>query len=53
MNNPALILAIIQAILQYGPQAVIAIAVAMRDAEITPEDVENIFIDKEPEDYFK
>jgi hypothetical protein len=53
MNNPALILTIFQAILQYGPQAVITIGDAMRDTEITPEDVEKLFIDKEPEDYFK
>jgi hypothetical protein len=53
MKNPALILAIIQAILQYGPQAVITIGDAMRDTEIIPEDVENLFINKEPEEYFK
>jgi pyrrolidone-carboxylate peptidase len=53
MNNTVLTLAIIQAILQYGPQAVITIGDAMRDTEITPEDVDKLFIDKEPEEYFK
>jgi hypothetical protein len=53
MTNAALTLAIIQAILQYGPQAVITISDAMRDEDITPEDIEELFIDEDPEDYFK
>ena len=50
--NEALILAIIQALLTYGPKAVFAIAAAMATKEITPEEIRELFIDKKPEDYF-
>lgn len=47
------ILAVITAILRYGPNAIIAIAAAMKsDGEVTAEDIQALFIDKEPEEYF-
>lgn len=47
-----LILAIIETILKYGPSAVSNIAVALQNENVTPKDIKNLRIDKEPEDYF-
>lgn len=51
--NALLVISIIQAILRYGPDAVLTIADAMQKSSPTPEDIKNLFIDKEPEDFFK
>lgn len=48
----ALVIAIVQAILKYGPSAVHTISQAMSNDNITPEQIEALFIHKEPEDYF-
>ena len=49
----ASILAIVTAILKYGPTAITSIAKALEVKEdITPEDIKELFIDKDPEDYF-
>lgn len=48
-----LTLSIIRAVILFGPSAVQAIASAMDDREVTAADVNALFIDKEPEDYFK
>ena len=48
----ALALAIIEAILKYGPNAVVAIAAAFETETPTPEHIKALFIDKEPEEYF-
>ena len=50
--NEALILSIIKAILDHGPSAVEAIASALKRGEVTPEDIDKLFITKSPEDYF-
>jgi hypothetical protein len=49
-----LTLSIISAILIHGPQAVIKISNAMMvaNSELSPEDVENLFITKDPGGYF-
>ena len=52
-QNALLVIAIAQAVLRYGPPAVIAIAAAMEDADVTPEDINSLFINTDPEDYFK
>lgn len=52
MMNAELVLVIVQSILTYGPSAVTAIAEVMQHTEITVEDVRNLFIDNDPEDYF-
>jgi hypothetical protein len=49
----ALILEIIISVLKYGPTAIISIANAMQEKEITVEDVRALFIDKDPEEFFK
>jgi len=47
-------LSIIEMILKYGPQAIFAISEAMKKKEdITKEDIQNLFITKDPEEYFK
>ncbi len=52
--DATLMIAIIQAILRHGPEAVINIADLMKSKDqVTPEDVENLFITKRPEEYFK
>jgi hypothetical protein len=48
----ALVLSIIQAVLTYGPDAVIAISDALREGKRTPEEIKALFIDKMPEEYF-
>lgn len=51
----AVILAIIESVLKYGPSAIRAIYELMEsagDANITPAMIRNLKIDKEPEDYF-
>ena len=50
--NAALALAIIQAILQYGPNAVITIAAAFDKGDPTPDQIRALFINKTPEEYF-
>ncbi len=47
-----LILAIIKAVCDYGPNAVMAIANAMKIGQVTAEDIEKLFITKNAEDYF-
>lgn len=51
--NAALVIAIVQAVLTYGPNAVIAISNAMQTSDPTPEQIKALFIDKEPVEYFK
>ena len=48
----AMILAIIEKIIRYGPSAVIAIAKAFESGKPTVEEIENLTIDKDPEEYF-
>lgn len=50
--NATLVIAIIQAILRHGPSAVHTISDAMSVGDITPEQIDELFIHKEPEDYF-
>jgi len=52
MDN-ALIIAIMQMVLKYGPKAVIAIGEAMKSDNVTAEDIQALFIDKKPEEYFE
>jgi hypothetical protein len=50
-----LTLSIISAILIHGPQAVIKISNAMQATppdKLSPEDIENLFITKDPGEYF-
>ncbi len=52
--NTELIIAIIQVILRHGPKAVINIADLMKSKDqVTPEDVERLYIAKTPGEYFK
>ena len=53
--SAALTLTIIEMILRYGPTAVqiIADALAEKTEEPTPEYIRTLFIDKDPEEYFK
>jgi len=47
------ILATIMAILKYGPSAITSIAKTLEvKDEITPGEIKELFIDKDPEDYF-
>jgi hypothetical protein len=48
----ALALAIIQAILTYGPNAVITVSKALEEGKRTPEEIKALFIGKAPEEYF-
>ena len=48
----ALALSIIQAILTYGPDAVIAISKALEEGKRTPDEIRALFITKTPEEYF-
>jgi len=51
--NAALILAIVEKILIYGPPAVLIIAEILKaNLDITPEDIRELKIDKNPADYF-
>jgi hypothetical protein len=51
--DAALTLAVITAILQYGPSAVITISGALQaNDNITAEDIKKLFILKEPGEYF-
>ena len=52
MSELALTSAIIIAILQHGPSAVLAIAELFKSGEPTAEDISNLFITKKPEEYF-
>lgn len=53
-DNAYLILSIIEAVLNHGPQAVVAISDAMKsNDQITPEDIDKLFIIKDPEFYFE
>jgi len=54
MGASALItLTIIEMVLKHGPQAVLAIAAAWETDAPTPEQIRGLFIDKDPEEYFK
>jgi len=53
MANAALTIAIVQAILRYGPTAVITISNAFDKGEPTVEEIEALFIDKSAVEYFK
>jgi len=53
MESAALTIAIAQAILRYGPTAVITISKAFDKGEPTVEDINQLFIDKSPVEYFK
>ncbi len=48
-----LILAIIDKLLVYGPRVVVEISAAFENGDPTAEDIRNLKITKEPEDYFK
>jgi len=48
-----LVIAIVGAVIKYGPSAVQTISTAMKDKDITPEDIKDLFIDKDPAEYFK
>ena len=50
--NAELTLAIIAAIVKYGPSAVVTISAAMQQGSVTSADIKALFIDKEPEEYF-
>lgn len=52
MASAVLTLTIIEMILKYGPQAVLAIASAWETEAPTPEQIEALFIDEDPEEYF-
>ena len=47
-----LILAIIKAVCDYGPNAVVTISNAMKVGNVTAEAIEALFITKNAEDYF-
>jgi hypothetical protein len=49
----ALILAIIEKLLVYGPGVVVEVAAAFENAEPTADDIRALKITKKPEDYFK
>jgi len=53
--NAYLTLSIIEAILNHGPEAIMAISSAMKvkGDQITPEDIDKLFINKDPESYFE
>lgn len=51
--NAVLTLTIIEMILRYGPAAVAIIADAMETEDPTPAQIRGLFINKEPEEYFK
>ena len=53
MASAVLTLTIIEMILKYGPQAVLTISAAWEDEAPTPEQIRGLFIDKDPEEYFK
>ncbi len=48
-----LTLAIIQSVAKYGPSAVTAIAEALKNKDVSADDIEKLFIEKEPEEYFE
>ena len=52
MSDPAVTLAIISAVLTHGPDAVLLISKLMTNREPTVEDIQSLFIIKEPEEYF-
>lgn len=47
-----IIIEIINALLQYGPTAIIKIAESMKEKELTVDDIKTLFINKDPEEYF-
>jgi hypothetical protein len=54
MKNTELILAIVVAVITYGPRAVLAIAEILQLKEnATAADIEALYITQKPEDYFK
>lgn len=48
-----LIIAIIEAVIKHGPTAVITIAAAMENEEVTADRIKTLFITKDPEEYFE
>ena len=52
MSDPAVTLAIISAVLTHGPDAVLLISKLMANREPTVEDIQALFILKDPEEYF-
>ena len=52
MSDPATTLAIISAVATHGPDAVLLIAKLMDNKEPTAEDINALFIIKDPEEYF-
>ena len=52
MSDPAVTLAIISAVLTHGPDAVLLISKLMDNREPTVEDIQALFILKDPEEYF-
>ena len=53
MASAELTIAIAAAILHYGPTAVLTIAEAFRTGEPTVEEINALFIDKSPVEYFR
>ena len=53
MASAELTIAIAAAILRYGPTAVITISKAFETGEPTVEEINALFIDKSPVEYFK
>lgn len=53
MGQTAMILAIIEKLLVYGPRAVTAIAAAFEKGKPTVAEIKALRIDKDPEDYFE
>ena len=53
MDKLGLVIAIIEKLLRYGPEAVIDIAAAFQVGEPTPEGIRKLKITKNPEDFFK
>jgi len=49
----ALIAAIIEKLLIYGPPAAVAIGKAFETSQPTAEDIRSLMIEKDPEEYFK
>lgn len=48
----ALALAIIEAVVKYGPNAAVVIGKALEEGKRTPDEIRALFINKDPEEYF-
>jgi len=52
-KDDALTLAIISAVIKHGPNAIFAIYRAFQKENVTADEIKELFINKDPEDYFK